>query len=408
MTAMSLRRVALLVIAAGLLIACAGYAAGRIDHDSAVTAGLFGGLTIVLILIAAVGARARERRWGARVQRQRELRELLQASGTESESRQLLIRHVQRLVPGSAAAVLHRDENEDRLEATLAGPVLTGPLAHIRTEHLRRSSCMAVRLGRPYERHPGNEPLLQCEVCGEVTGEIACKPLLVDGQVTGSVLVVHDRAIGSQQRSELGESIVEAAPILANQRKLELAEWRAACDPLTGLPNRRAAEETMRRMAAHAGRTLTPLGALMVDLDRFQQINDRHGHDDGDKALAIIGQVLAASVRASDFAARYGGEEFLVLLPDTGRTGAIEVAEKVRHAIEHAELPVVGALTASIGVAAIPEDAVEPGQMIHKAGRALYVAKARGRNRVEAALGGAGEPRADGDDLLGGGEMLGS
>jgi diguanylate cyclase (GGDEF)-like protein len=405
MTAMSLRRVALLVSAAVLL--GAGYAAGRIGHGLA--AALVGGLTIVLVVSAAVGVGRRERRGGARSQRQRELRELLQASMTQSESRRLLIRHVQRIVPGSAVAVLHRDDDEDRLEAALAGPVLTGPLQYIRTEHLRQSSCMAVRRSRAYERPAGADPLLECEVCGQVTGAIACEPLRVGGRVIGSVLVAHDQAIRSAQRGELAESVVEAAPILASQRALELAEWRAASDPLTGLPNRRAAEETMRRMAAHAGRTLTPLSALMVDLDRFKQINDRHGHDRGDKALAIIGRVLATSVRASDFAARYGGEEFLVLLPDTDRRGAIEAAEKVRHAIADAELAVVGALTASIGVAAIPEDAVEPGQMVHKAGRALYVAKARGRNRVEAATPSEPEqPRGDEDDLLGGGEMLGS
>jgi len=380
-----------------------------LDTANRLTAGLVGLLTIILVLIAVLAARRSANRASARAERQRELRELLQVSASESESQQLLIRHVERIVPGSAAAVLDRNETDDRLTAVLGGPVVTGPMQGIQIEHLRRRSCMAVRLSRTYERRPGADPLLECEVCGRLAGEVACEPLLVGGRVIGSVLVAHDKQINAGQRAQLRESVLQAAPILANQRNLELAEWRAASDALTGLPNRRAADVTFRRMAAHAGRTLSPLAVLLLDLDRFKQINDRHGHDQGDQALAVVGQVLMASIRASDFAARYGGEEFLVLLPDTDRKGAVEVAEKIRHAIEHAEMPVIGGLTGSLGVAALPEDAVEPEQLIRKADRALYAAKARGRNRVEAAQpSGAEELPGDGDDLLGGpGDALG-
>jgi diguanylate cyclase (GGDEF)-like protein len=372
------------------------------------TAGMVAALTIVLVLIAVLAAHRSADRARARAQRQRELRELLQVSASESESQQLLIRHVERIITGSAAAVLDRSETEDRLEAALDAPVTAGPLQGIHTENLRRRSCMAVRLSRTYERRPGADPLLECDVCGRLAGEVACEPLLVGGRVIGSVLVAHEKQINAGQRAQLRESAVQAAPILVNQRNLELAEWRAASDALTGLPNRRAAEETIRRMAAHAGRALSPLGVLLLDLDRFKQINDRHGHDQGDQALAVVGQVLAASIRASDFAARYGGKEFLVLLPDTDRTGAVEVAEKIRHAIERAEIPVIGTLTGSLGVAALPDDAVAPDELIRKADRALYAAKARGRNRVEAAhSSGAEKLHSDEDDLLGGqGDVL--
>lgn len=380
-----------------------------LDTANWVTAGLVGVLTIVLVLIAVLAARRSANRASVRAERQRELRELLQVSASESESQQLLIRHVERIVPGSAAAVLDRNETDDRLTAVLGGTVVTGPMQGIQIEHLRRRSCLAVRLSRTYERRPDADPLVECEVCGRLAGEVACEPLLVGGRVIGSVLVAHEKQGNAGQRAQLRESVVQAAPILANQRNLELAEWRAASDALTGLPNRRAADVTIRRMAAHAGRTLSPLAVLLLDLDRFKQINDRHGHDQGDQALALVGQVLMASIRASDFAARYGGEEFLVLLPDTDRKGAVEVAEKIRHAIEHAEMPVIGGLTGSLGVAALPEDAVDPELLIRKADRALYAAKARGRNRVEAARpSGAEELRGDGDDLLGGpGDALG-
>jgi diguanylate cyclase (GGDEF)-like protein len=349
-------------------------------------AGLTAALTIVLLSTAFVVARRTTVRRARRSERLRELRDLLQVSASEAESQQLLIRHVERIVPEAGAAVLTRSETEDSLVAALHEDERGGPLQGIRTDNLQRRSCMAVRLSRSYARGPDEGPLAPCDVCGQVAGEVACEPLLVGGRVIGSVLVAHAKQIRDHARSELRESVVQAAPIFATQRSLEAAEWRAASDQLTGLPNRRAADDAIRRMAAHSGRTLTPLGVVLLDLDRFKEINDRHGHDQGDKALALIGQILASAVRGSDFAARYGGEEFIVLLPDTSRAGAAEVAEKIRSAIDRAELPVVGSLTASFGVAAMPEDAVEPEQLVRKADRALYAAKARGRNRVEAPL----------------------
>jgi len=139
-------------------------------------------------------------------------------------------------------------------------------------------------------------------------------------------------------------------------------------------------------MAAQAGRDLTPLSAILFDLDHFKQINDAYGHSKGDEVLAIVGATVAAEVRASDFVGRYGGEEFLVLLPNTDRTGAIEVAEKLRRALERIDVAGLGTgISGSFGVAVLPDDAPEPEQLIRMADRAMYMAKSRGRNRVEAA-----------------------
>jgi diguanylate cyclase (GGDEF)-like protein len=261
----------------------------------------------------------------------------------------------------------------------------TTALAGIELDDLGPRSCLAVRLSRPYERQSGEEPLLRCEVCGKIDGDVVCEPLLVGGQVIGSVLLARRKMIGELQRSRVRDSVVQSAPILANQRNLALAELRAASDALTGLPNRRAADETLKRMAAHAGRQLSPLAAVLIDLDHFKQVNDIHGHEQGDQALAAVGQILSSTLRVSDFAARYGGEEFLALLPDTDSSAARAVAEKVRLAIQRAEISQIGTLTASFGVAVLPTDAGESEQLIRKADRALYAAKAGGRNRVETA-----------------------
>jgi diguanylate cyclase (GGDEF)-like protein len=350
--------------------------------DAGVAAALAMAMAAGALLLLRRAARSHQRR----LREQAELRELLQASETEQESRGLLIRHIERAIPGAQAAVLNRNNSDDRLEPLLApGGGECTMLETLTEQQLRPRSCLAVRLSRPFDRQSGQDTLMRCETCGKIAADTACEPLLVGGQVIGSVLVAREKAIPRRDRAELRDSVVQAAPILATQRNLALAEQRAASDALTGLPNRRSAEETLHRMAAHAGRALTPLAAILLDLDHFKRINDLHGHDQGDEALAVVGQVLTGSLRASDFAARYGGEEFLVLLPDTNRAGAMALAEKLRNAIERAAVPGIGGVSASLGVAVFPDDAVETDQLLRKADRALYVAKARGRNRVESA-----------------------
>jgi diguanylate cyclase (GGDEF)-like protein len=139
-------------------------------------------------------------------------------------------------------------------------------------------------------------------------------------------------------------------------------------------------------MAAQAGRTITPLSVILFDLDHFKAINETFGHERGDDALAAVGELLQTDVRASDYAGRYGGEEFLVLLPDTGREGALVLAEKLRRAVENIMLPgMEGKISASFGVASLPTDVGDGDALVRLADRALLAAKTAGRNRVEAA-----------------------
>ena len=126
------------------------------------------------------------------------------------------------------------------------------------------------------------------------------------------------------------------------------------------------------------------MAAILLDPDHFT-INGRYGHESGDKALAVIGSVFSSTPRAGDFAARFGGEEFLILLPDTDREGAINVAEKLRSEIGRAEVTGIGGpLAASLGVAVLPDDAVESDELLRNADRALHTAKESGRSRVHA------------------------
>jgi diguanylate cyclase (GGDEF)-like protein len=244
---------------------------------------------------------------------------------------------------------------------------------------------MAVRLNRSYERSDASEEIMECEICGRLPDASVCQPLLVGGEVIGSVLVGIGGTPTDADRRRVDESVAQAAPVLANLRNLALAERRAATDALTGLPNKRAVDDSLKRMAAQASRTASPLSAIFLDLDHFKRINDTYGHDRGDEVLATVGAVLRAELRASDLAGRMGGEEFLILAPDTGRAGALEIAEKVRVALHGVRIrDLEHPVTASFGVATLLEDTLESDTLLRIADRALYSAKQNGRDRVEA------------------------
>jgi diguanylate cyclase (GGDEF)-like protein len=306
----------------------------------------------------------------------------LQVSDSEEEAHDLIRRHLERSIAASSVVVLNRNNSDDRLEART--PVAPGSALADGLDGASPRSCLAIRLGRRHDGGGDRDPLLACGVCGKTPDLSACNPLLVGGGVIGSVLINHADPLVERDDLRIRDSVVQAAPVLANLRNLAIAERRAATDALTGLPNNRAVQDTLKRLGAHALRAGTPLGALLLDLDHFKQINDTYGHGRGDEVLAAVAEAMRGAVRDSDFVGRYGGEEFLILLPDTDRDGAQEAAEKLRLAVSSVSLPTVDReITASIGVAVLPQDGSDTDTLVRNADRALYAAKSRGRNRVE-------------------------
>ena len=359
--------------------------AGQVSVATIIALGiLFGGVGYLAIERQAAGERRRRALGRAYRTSQAEFNETMQIMRDQDEAHALVRQHLERSIPGSSVVVLSRNNSGDRLSAATTLPEQS-PLA-LALLDAGPESCLAVRLAREYRRGEDAGPLLSCALCGSAAGEITCVPSLVSGEVIGSVLVEHPAGLRPEQRDRVSDSVSQAAPVLANLRNLAVAETRAATDLLTGLPNRLACHDTFKRMLAHASRTVSPLSAVLLDLDHFKQINDRHGHGAGDDVLAAVGETLTGCLRASDFAGRYGGEEFLLLLPDTDSQGALEAAEKVRAAIEKTDLPHLDlAVTASLGVAAYPTDALDSETLVRMADRALYAAKAAGRNRIELA-----------------------
>ena len=168
----------------------------------------------------------------------------------------------------------------------------------------------------------------------------------------------------------------------------------AALDPLTGVANRRSLIAALDRDVARAQRMREPMALMMVDIDHFRDVNDQYGHPAGDRVLCSVVNVLRQRVRAQDLVGRYGGEEFMVLLPDTGLTGAQQLARALCKAVEESRCPADGvpgpgiAVTVSIGVFGGRLGSGDSWDMlIAAADRALYQAKNNGRNRVEVATG---------------------
>jgi diguanylate cyclase (GGDEF)-like protein len=327
----------------------------------------------------------RERRRAAAEQTyarsQERFTEALQIAADQGEAQQLLVSHLERTVAGSEIVVFNRNNSADRLEAATALPE-DSPLGEP-LEHAQPSTCLAVRLSRGYATDA--DEVLSCDLCGRFEAPASCRPLLVGGEVIGSVLAVHHVPAGGAGARRIDESVDRAAPVLANLRNLAIAETRAATDALTGLANRRAIDDTVKRMVAQAGRAASPLSVIALDLDHFKNINDTHGHERGDEVLAAVGALLRDSLRAGDFAGRAGGEEFIIVLPDTERDGAVTVAEKLRGALEDLRGGLDVHVSASFGIAACPDDAGDAPALLRLADRALYAAKRNGRNRVELA-----------------------
>ncbi len=168
----------------------------------------------------------------------------------------------------------------------------------------------------------------------------------------------------------------------ANQR----LQQQASTDTLTGLPNRRSAMERLEQEWALTRRGDRALSCMMLDIDHFKAVNDTHGHQLGDLALQQVAAVLRATARAQDVVSRYGGEEFLVICPDTTVEAAHQAAERMRLAVAALQVPAASGqplpLTISIGVAEKSQAMQTLDELISRADRNLYAAKAQGRNRT--------------------------
>ncbi len=214
---------------------------------------------------------------------------------------------------------------------------------------------------------------------------VLAEPLLADGHVVGALILSRrtDTGWSDQNRQVLTSSAQDLSAALERAYAHDAARVRAATDALTGIPNRAYFEELVEMLGRGGRRANDALGILMLDLDHFKALNDRHGHLAGDEVLRGIGRVLRLTVRADDVPARYGGEEFVVVLRRATEETAVEIAERIREAVRRLDLSESGIgepVTVSVGVAVGVADARS---LVERADAALYRAKRRGRDRVE-------------------------
>jgi two-component system, cell cycle response regulator len=222
--------------------------------------------------------------------------------------------------------------------------------------------------------------------------ETAVAVPLVRGDRTMGVIALYGRPTPEPFREQDAETLAafaaQASVAIENVLLHQETQQLSITDGLTGVWNRRYLELSLRKEIERASRFSRPLSVLMIDIDRFKDVNDRFGHQRGDGVLVEVTRRIMGTIRTQiDFVARYGGEEFVVVLPETPCEGGKVVAEKVRAAIR--DHPFVGdgphlTITVSVGVSAYPLDGLTAEDVVRAADQAMYQAKRAGRDRVEA------------------------
>jgi diguanylate cyclase (GGDEF)-like protein len=317
-------------------------------------------------------AEARRRGYETRLSR------ALEMSEDEEAAFDVVGRAMRAAAPDAPLELLLADNSHAHLERVVVSAEAEAPGCPVDSP----DGCVAGRRAQT-QIFPDSESLDACPMLrGRERGRCSgvCVPVSIMGRTVG---VVH--ATGPVDEP-LDDDAVLALQTLSNQagnrlgmiRVMAETQLQASTDGLTGLVNRRTLENRMRQLRADG----TEMSLVMADLDHFKSLNDAHGHEAGDRALRIFSESLRHALRSDDVACRYGGEEFAVLLPKTDAGNAVDIVQRIRsrlaQGVAHGDAPT---FSASFGIAH-SSDAADLEDLVVRADRAMFAAKAAGRDRV--------------------------
>jgi diguanylate cyclase (GGDEF)-like protein len=310
--------------------------------------------------------------------------DMLQSAENHDDAGAILEASATSLLPDFRGALYIFNNSHDRLDRIRYWP-------HgedcIPAEALVPGNCWALKRGKPHINDPHSGKLCCMHNNGVMsTFEI---PMVARGKVHGLLMLAVEGADGTARLKKisriaraLADSVSLALANIALQEKLRTQSLR---DPLTGLYNRRYMEDALERYLSIAERNGAATAVVMVDLDHFKKLNDVHGHAKGDAVLRDVAGQLVGALRPSDVVSRYGGEELLVILPGCNLEDAMLRAEILRARVESLGALHNTSITASFGVACVPETSSAMADVVPMADAALYDAKQAGRNCVKAA-----------------------
>jgi len=307
--------------------------------------------------------------------------DMLQSADTHDDAYAILRATSQRLLPDFAAALYTFNNSRDRLD-------LVGhwgfPDGVSMPEMLAPNSCWALKRGKFHINDvPTRTLCCNHHVAALSTIEI---PMLARGSVYGLLIFGIDQLEAFDKLRDLqrlGRMLADSMSLsLSNIALREQLRTQSLRDPLTGLYNRRYMEDSLERYTSLAERSGASTSVIMIDLDHFKSLNDLHGHAKGDAVLRDVAAQLVGGVRPTDVVCRYGGEELMIILPECGLDDAAARAEVLRCRVEALGAAHEAQISASFGVATIPETSTTHVDVVAMADAALYVAKQQGRNRV--------------------------
>jgi len=318
------------------------------------------------------------------VQRLLQMTDMLQSANGYADANAVLRATVETLLPGFSGALYIFNNSRDRLELSTGW---NWPDEDRVLKTLSPAHCWALKRGKAHINADG-PGILRCEhhASGLTVLEV---PMMAHGEIQGMLKVATGAADALERLARvrpLAEAVADAMSLAVSNIALrEKLRTQALRDPLTGLYNRRYMEDALERYASLAERSGAPVSAIMIDLDHFKKLNDEHGHAMGDAVLREVAAAIIGALRPSDVACRYGGEELVVILPECDLAEALAKGETLRSRIEALSAIHDANISASLGVASIPETTKTLADLITMADAALYQAKEGGRNRVVSA-----------------------